>query len=92
VIIIRKIVNDSFENCVALTPDEWRLREQVDALTEWLTEHRTQLDQASRWVADIGFRIRKDAAGGGPPITRELMQMCLESNLEIWLSEYPGQS
>jgi len=88
--IIRKIVNDGLENSVELAPDEWKLREQVTALTDWLLANRTQLDPANRWVADIGFCSRPGAAGGGPPITRELMQMCLERNLEIWLSEYPG--
>jgi hypothetical protein len=40
------------------------------------------------WVADIGFCVRKEAWSGGPPITKALMRMCLEANLEIWLSEY----
>lgn len=90
--VIRKLVNDHFENFVALADDVWRLREQVESLEAWLRDNRHQLDATHEWIADIGFCSRKDALGGGPPITRELMEMCLEVNLEIWLSEYPGEA
>ena len=89
--IIRKIVEDRYENLVELAPGTWRLREQVEALEKWLDGHRQELDPAQCWVADIGFGVRKDATGGGPPISRRLMQMCLEANLVIFLSEYPGE-
>lgn len=90
--VIRRVVGDHYENLVELCPDEWRLREQVEALESWLRDNRKQLDSQHEWVADIGFCIREDACGGGPPITRDLMKMCLEVNLEIFLSEYPGQA
>ena len=90
--VIRKIVNDRYENLVELAPDEWSLREQVEALEGWLRDHRNELDPTHEWVADIGFCIRKNASGGGPPISRKLMQMCLEVNLQILLSEYPGEA
>jgi hypothetical protein len=88
--VIRKIVGNEFENLIELSGEEWRLREQVEALEEWLEVHRSKLDPSSKWVADIGFCVRSDAVGGGPPITRNLMKMCLDVNLEIYLSEYPG--
>ena len=88
--IIRKIVGDRLENYTEIEPEEWRLREQVEALEAWLIEHAGELDPDYEWVADIGFTVRQDALGGGPPITRRLMQMCVDANLEIYLSEYPG--
>ena len=90
--VIRRDADDHHENLVELCPDEWKLREQVEALESWLRENRKQLSSQHKWVADIGFCIRNDASGGGPPITRDLMKMCLEVNLEIFLSEYPGQA
>ena len=91
-VVIRKTVGDRFENLVELAPDEWKLREQVEALEAWLKHNPDTLDSQHKWVADIGFCVRSDAAGGGPPITRELMQLCIASNLEIYLSEYPGNA
>lgn len=90
--IIRQIIADRFDNYVELAGNEWRLREQAEALEAWLRGNRQNLDSNQKWVADIGFCVRKDAMGGGPPITRELMQMCLDTNLEIYLSEYQGEA
>lgn len=89
-IVIRKVVNEHYENFIELAPEEWRLREQVEALEQWLCEDRRGLDPKYDWVADIGFCMRVNARGGGPVISKELMRMCLEVNLQIFLSEYPG--
>lgn len=86
------VVGDRFENFLELAPDEWKLREQVEALEAWLKSSGDQLDPAHEWVADIGFCIRPHASGGGPPISRDLMRMCIAANLEIYLSEYPGMA
>ena len=88
--VIRQIVDGRCIHHLELAPDEWRLRDQIEALEAWLAENPGRLDPRSQWVADIGFCMRPDAAGGGPPIPRRLMQLCLRSNLEIHLSEYPG--
>lgn len=85
--IIRKIVGDHYENFHTVS-DHWNLRQQVEALESWLIQHVSELDPNEFWVADIGFNCRDDALGGGPPISRRLMQMCLDANLEIYLSEY----
>ena len=90
--MIRRVLGDGYENVVEIALGEWRLREQVEALEAWLRENRLRLDSSCEWVADIGFCVRKDALGGGPPITKELMRMCLEANIEIFLSEYPGEA
>jgi hypothetical protein len=90
--VIRKVVDGQLTNHEELLPDEWRLRELVAALEAWLEAAPTRLDPTLPWVADIGFCVRSDATGGGPPISRRLMQLCLDSNLEILLSEYPGEA
>ena len=64
------------------------LRDQVEALEQWLLDHPDELDPTAEWIADIGFNHRPESLGGGPPLTRQLMQLRLASNLEIWLSEY----
>jgi hypothetical protein len=86
------VVDGRFTHYEELLPDEWRLRELVEALEAWLEVSPPRLDPTLQWVADIGFCVRADAAGGGPPISRRLMQLCLDSNLEIFLSEYPGEA
>jgi hypothetical protein len=90
--VIRKDVGERYENYVELVHDEWKLLPQVDALEEWLRANPNELDPTFRWIADIGFCARSDAAGGGPVISRDLMQMCIAANLDIFLSEYPGES
>ena len=85
--IIRKIVGDRYENFETIS-DEWNLRLQIEALEAWLSQNAVRLGSGHAWVADIGFNHRSDAFGGGPPISRRLMQMCLDVNLEIYLSEY----
>jgi hypothetical protein len=87
--IIRKVVGDRSENYVTVST-EWVLRRQVEALETWLREHRGELDPSSESIADIGFTHRSNACGGGPPFTRELMRMCLDANMEIYVSEYAG--
>lgn len=91
-VVIRKVVDGRFENFVDVASNEWKLREQVEALEFWLVRNPRTLDPRYEWVADIGFCVRPDALGGGPPITRNLMQLCIASNLEIYLSEYPGSA
>jgi len=75
---------------VELLPDSWHLPEQVDALEAWLVESARELTSGTRWIADIGFCPREDAAGGGSVISTRLMRLCLDANVEVWLSEYPG--
>lgn len=85
--VIRKVVGDHFENFETISV-EWELRPQIEVLEAWLSEHANKLDADHAWVADIGFNHRPRSFGGGPPISRRLMQMCIDANLEIYLSEY----
>lgn len=90
--IIKEKLNGKLQNFAELAPKEWRLREQVETLESWLSIEPLQLDPTHDWIADIGFCVRADAKGGGPPITKNLMKLCLDANLEIYLSEYPGEA
>lgn len=90
--IIRKDIGDRYENCITLAGDEWALRPQVESLDRWLQANPDGLDPRFQWVADIGFTPRVNALGGGPVLSRELMERCLKANLEIFFSEYAGAS
>ena len=91
-VVIRRIVNNRFENHSEVAADSWDLRTQIEALEEWMNVNGRSLDPNHEWVADVGFILRLDATGGGPPLTKKLMRACLDANLEIYLSEYCGVS
>jgi len=90
-VVIRCVVDDRFKNHTEVAADSWDLRTQIEALEEWLSANSNELDPSNQWVADVGFTVRSDATGGGPPISRKLMEMCVSSNLEIYLSEYGAE-
>ena len=90
-VVIRRIVGDRFKNHAEIAGDSWDLRTQIEALEEWLAANPNELAPSDQWVADVGFTVRFSATGGGPPITRRLMEMCLSSNLDIYLSEYGAE-
>ena len=86
---IRAVVGDRYvDHGIPDSSNSFDLREQIEALQAWLEHHPDALDPAERWVANVGFEIDKETLGGGPPIPRRLMELCLKSNLEIWLSQY----
>ena len=89
--IIRKRIGDRWENHVELAPQEWSIGPQVDALHVWLRDNLRGLDPMFSWMADIGFCPRSGALGGGPVISKQLMEDCLKANLEIYFSEYPAE-
>ena len=90
-VVIRRIVGDGFRNHTELAEDSWDLRTQIETLEAWLATNPIESDASTQWVADVGFTVRLDATGGGPPVTRRLMEMCVAANLEIYLSEYGAE-
>jgi selenophosphate synthetase-related protein len=42
-----------------------------------------------KYIADIGFDIRKDASGGGAVINLKMIKILAKIGMEIYLSEYP---
>jgi hypothetical protein len=71
-----------------LCDDNWRLPDQVEALVEWVQQNRSTLDKG-RYVADIGFSPRADAAGGGAAISPEMLRAMADVGICLCLSEYP---
>jgi hypothetical protein len=85
-----KICSEGLRDEVAWLCDNcWRLPDQVTALEEWLDAHKTTLKKG-RYVADIGFSTRVDAAGGGAAISSEMMRTMVDLGISLFLSEYPG--
>lgn len=57
-------VYDSAERLDWLCNGVWDLPTQIDSLEIWLNTEGKLLEP-NKYVADIGFDIRKDPAGGG---------------------------
>jgi hypothetical protein len=70
-----------------LCDDEWDLPGQVYELERWLKINQQTLFKG-KYVADIGFQIRKDATGGGGVISTEMIRILNDLGMEIYLSEY----
>jgi hypothetical protein len=72
-----------------LCDDNWRLQDQAEALEIWLVEHHGALTP-NKYVADIGFKPREDASGGGAAISPEMMRTMADIGMSLFLSEYQG--
>jgi hypothetical protein len=81
--------DDSRERVAWLCDDNWRLRDQAEVLEAWLIEKGGTL-KPGRYIADIGFRPREDAMGGGAAISPKMMQAMADLGITLWLSEYPS--
>ena len=83
------IYEDETFNCIAkISDDIWDLPSQIEALEKWLNSHSENLVKG-KYVADIGFDIRKDANGGGAVINSKMISVLNQIGMEIYLSEYP---
>ncbi len=71
-----------------ISDKEWSLPLQVDALNSWLKRKKKM--QPGKYVADIGFKIRRDAAGGGADLSCEMMRKMANFGITLFLSEYSG--
>ncbi len=71
-----------------LSANIWDLPTQINELQQWLEKDGTKLKKG-KYVADIGFDIRKDATGGGGIINSKMINILAEIGMEIYLSEYP---
>jgi hypothetical protein len=72
-----------------LCDQNWRLPDQVEALTDWLAQHRTALKPGD-YVADIGFEPREGALGGGAVLSPVAMRTMADLGITLFLSEYPS--
>lgn len=74
-----------------LCKEEWDLRIQAEALTEWLEANVPNLPQGN-YRADIGFCWHRDACGGGAVLESRTLQRMAEVGMDLFLSEYSGFS
>ena len=84
--IYNDINNDKIEY---LCEDIWDLPTQISELEKWLAEKGKELPMG-KYVADIGFDIRKNASGGGGIINTKMINIMSGIGIEVYLSEYPG--
>jgi len=82
------IYKDDYDRIDYLCEDIWDLPSQIKSLEEWLKTKGILLPKDS-YVADIGFDIRKDAAGGGAVLNSESMKIMGKIGMDIYFSEYP---
>ena len=74
-----------------LCGDDWSLPSQVAALETWLGENKGRV-KSGCYIADIGFSVRDDAAGGGAAISPEMMRTMADLGISLFLSEYPHET
>ena len=82
-------IEDSGEKLEWLSDEDWDLPTQIDVLETWLMNKGKNLEP-SKYVADIGFDIRKDASGGGAVLNSESMKIMGKIGMDIYFSEYPS--
>jgi hypothetical protein len=75
------------ESIAWLCDGNWRLPDQADALEAWLAKNGRTL-KPDEYVADIGFKLREDASGGGAAISPEMMRTMADVGMSLFLSEY----
>ena len=84
-------IEESGEKLDWLCDEHWDLPTQIDALETWLINKGKSLEP-SKYVADIGFDIRKNSTGGGGVLSSESMTIMGEIGMDVYFSEYPSVS
>lgn len=80
---------ENCENLDGLCDDIWNLPDQIAALETWL-ENKGESLSPNKYVADIGFDIRKDANGGGGVLSSKSMKIMGAIGMDVYFSEYPN--
>ncbi len=81
---------ENFETIKHLSENDWELPTQMDELEKWLEKEGKNLPKG-KYVADIGFEIRKDASGGGGVLNSKMIKILNEIGMEIYFSEYKNE-
>jgi hypothetical protein len=68
---------------------DWTLPGQIYALEEWLKLSGKHLAKDS-YIADVGFKWRRDAGGGGSALSPKAMKIMADIGMSLFLSEYQG--
>ncbi|BET65457.1 hypothetical protein ASA1KI_03750 [Opitutales bacterium ASA1] len=74
-----------------LCDDVWDLPSQIAELEVWLVTAAEKISPGD-YVADVGFKIRRSASGGGASLSPATMKVMAELGITLFLSEYPGKS
>ena len=82
-------IQETFEKVDWLCEEIWDLPTQIDALKTWLDKKGKDLEP-NKYVADIGFDIRKDASGGGGVLNSKSMEIMGRIKMDLYFSEYPS--
>jgi hypothetical protein len=82
-------MEESGEKLDWLCDEYWDLPTQIDALETWLINKGQSLEPG-KYVADIGFDIRKDATGGGGVLNSESMAIMGKIGMDLYFSGYPS--
>ena len=78
---------ETIENLAWLCNDIWDLPIQILELEKWLEANKRMISP-SKYIADIGFTIKKDAGGGGSTFSSNSMKIMAELGIDLYLSEY----
>tara|TARA_B110000240_G_C13088934_1_gene279253 strand:+ start:173 stop:445 length:273 start_codon:yes stop_codon:yes gene_type:complete len=81
---------ENFETIKHLCDEVWDLPTQMNELEKWLIEEGKNLPKG-KYVADIGFGIRKDANGGGAILNSKIINILNKIGMEIYFSEYKNE-
>lgn len=82
-------IAESGEKLDWLCDEVWDLPTQIVALETWLDKKAKDLEP-NKYIADIGFDIRKDASGGGGVLNSKSMAIMGEIGMDVYFSEYPS--
>ena len=82
-------IEDSEEKLAWLCDEVWDLPTQIATLETWLLDKGKTLEP-NKYVADIGFDIRKDSTGGGAVLNSKSMKIMGAIGMDIYFSEYPS--
>ncbi|MBL1437274.1 MAG: hypothetical protein COB08_013875 [Rhodobacteraceae bacterium] len=74
---------------VWLCNDSWELPVLLFEFERWLEKNGKKLPKGN-YIADIGFKPRSDACGGGGILSVSAMRTLAMVNIEVWFSEYSG--
>ena len=80
-------IEDTGERLDWLCDEVWDLPTQISELEKWLDSKGKNL-KPNKYVADIGFEISQDAAGGGGVLMSKSMGIMAKIGMDVYFSEY----
>lgn len=81
------IYKENFETIEIISENDWDLPTQIYELEKRLETKGKKLPKG-KYVADIGFRVRKNANGGGAVLNLKMIKLLNKIGMEIYFSEY----